>query len=81
VPEKTCYICGTWIREDQISVTRIPLWATATASDPEQWKETDVAMAFVNDQNEIATLCVQCALNATKRCWERIYAGISQDTV
>ena len=76
--EKTCYICGTWIRQDQVSVTRIPLWATATESDPEQWKETDAAMAFVNDQNEIATLCVKCALNATKRCWERIYAGTSQ---
>ena len=23
--EKTCYLCGTWIREDQISVTRIPM--------------------------------------------------------
>jgi len=36
-------------------------------------------MAFVNDKGEIATLCVTCALNATKRCWDRIYAGISKD--
>ncbi|MGD8372177.1 MAG: hypothetical protein PVF76_15020 [Syntrophobacterales bacterium] len=70
--EKTCYLCGTWLREDQTGVTRIPIWATATPDDPERWKNTDVAMAFINDQNEIVTLCINCALKATKRCWDRI---------
>jgi hypothetical protein len=53
-------------------VTRIPIWATATASDPERWKNTDVAMAFINDEGEIVTLCMHCALDATMRCWKRI---------
>jgi hypothetical protein len=70
--KKTCYLCTTWIREDQIMVTRIPIWATATASDPERWKNTDVAMAFTNDEGEIVTLCMNCALDATMRCWKRI---------
>ena len=70
--KKTCYLCTTWIREDQIMVTRIPIWATATASDPERWKNTDVAMAFINDEGEIVTLCMNCALDATMRCWKRI---------
>ncbi len=77
VLEKMCYLCGSGIREDQISVTRIPIWATATERDPEGWKETDAALAFINDKGEIVTLCVKCALNATKRCWDRIYTGIS----
>ena len=75
--ENKCYLCGAMIREDQISVTRIPLWATATESDPERWKDTDAAMAFMDDQGEIVTFCVNCALNATKRCWDRIRAGIT----
>ncbi len=75
VLEKTCYLCGVWIREDQISVTRIPIWATATENDPKRWNETDAAMAFVNDQGEVLTFCLNCALKATKRCWDRIHAG------
>ena len=70
--ENTCYLCGTWIREDQIMVTRIPLWATATETDPDQWKNTDVAMAFINNEGKIVTLCMNCALDATMRCWNRI---------
>ena len=73
--EKTCYICGTWIREDQISVTRIPIWATATENDPERWKNTDVAMAFINNEGEIVALCINCALSATKRCSDRIQSA------
>jgi hypothetical protein len=73
--ENTCYLCGAWIREDQISVTRIPLWATARENDPERWKDTDAAMAFINDQGEVLTFCVDCALNATQRCLSRIHAG------
>ncbi len=72
VLEKACYLCKAWIREDQLSVTRIPIWATATETDPVQWKDTDAAMAFVNDQGEVVIFCADCALNATKRCWERI---------
>ena len=60
--EKTCYLCGTWLREDQRSVTRIPIWATAAQDDPERWKNTDVAMTFINDQGEIVTLCMNRAL-------------------
>ena len=70
--ERTCYLCGAWIRDDQVSITRIPIWATATENDPERWKDTDAAMAFVNDQGEVVTFCVNCALNATKRCRDRI---------
>ncbi len=70
--EKTCYLCGAWIRQDQISITRIPLWATSGENDPERWKDTDAAMAFLNDQGEVVTFCLNCALIATKRCWDRI---------
>jgi hypothetical protein len=69
---KTCYLCGAWIREDQLSVTRIPLWATSRADDPERWRDTDAAMAFLNDRGEIVTFCLNCALIATKRCWDRM---------
>jgi hypothetical protein len=72
VLEKTCYLCGAWIRQDQVSITRIPLWATSRENDPEQWKDTDAAMAFLNDRGEVVTFCVNCALTATKRCWDRI---------
>lgn len=74
--EKTCYLCGTWIREDQIAVTRIPIWATAREDDLEPWKSTDVALAFVNDQGEVVSLCVNCALKATGRCWDRIQSAL-----
>ena len=70
--ENTCYLCGALIREDQTKVTRIPIWATATENDPEQWKNTDVAMAFMNNEGEIVPLCMNCALDATMRCWQRI---------
>ena len=70
--ENTCYLCGALIREDQIMVTRIPIWATATENDPEQWKNTDVAMAFMNNEGEVVSLCMNCALDATMRCWHRI---------
>ena len=70
--EKTCYLCRSGIREDQISVTRIPLWAVATENDPEGWKNSDVAMAFLNSEGEIVTLCMNCALDATRRCCDRI---------
>lgn len=72
VLEKRCYLCGVWIREDQTGITRIPLWATSGKSDMERWKDTDAAMAFLNDQGEIVTLCLNCALIATERCWKRI---------
>ncbi|MDH3963761.1 MAG: hypothetical protein OEV25_10130 [Deltaproteobacteria bacterium] len=70
--ENTCYLCGALIREDQIMVTRIPIWATATENDPNQWKNTDVAMAFMNNEGEFVPLCMNCALDATMRCWHRI---------
>jgi hypothetical protein len=66
VLEKRCYLCGVWIREDQMGITRIPLWATSGKSDMERWKDTDAAMAFLNDQGEIVTLCLNCALTATE---------------
>ena len=69
---KTCYLCGAWIREDQTGITRIPLWATSRENDMERWRDTDAAMAFLNDKDEIVTLCLNCALTATERCWERI---------
>jgi hypothetical protein len=59
--ENTCYLCGALIREDQIMVTRIPIWATATENDPEPWKSTDAAMAFINNEGEIVPLCMNCA--------------------
>jgi hypothetical protein len=59
--ENTCYLCGALIREDQIMVTRIPIW-----------KSTDAAMAFINNEGEIVPLCMNCALDATMRCWKRI---------
>lgn len=70
--EKTCYLCGAWIRQDQIGITRIPLWATSGENDQERWKDTDAAMAFLNDRGEVVTFCLNCALVATKRCWNRI---------
>ena len=70
--EKTCYLCGALIREDQISITRIPLWATSRVDDAERWKDTDAAMVFLNDRGEVVTFCLNCALIATKRCWDRI---------
>ena len=70
--EKTCYLCRTGIRQDQISVTRIPLWATSRENDQERWKDTDAAMAFLNDRGEVVTFCLNCALIATKRCRDRI---------
>jgi len=73
--EKTCYLCGTWIREDQISVTRIPIWATAAENDLERWKNTDLAMAFISNEGEIVKFCRNCALNAIKRCWDRIQSA------
>ena len=76
--EKTCYLCGVWIREDQMSITRIPLWATSGESDLEQWKDTDAAMAFLNDRGEVVPFCVNCALTATKRCWDRIHSTSAQ---
>jgi hypothetical protein len=69
---KRCYLCGAWIREDQIGITRIPLWATSRENDTERWKDTDAAMAFLNDEGEVVTLCLNCALIATERCWKRI---------
>jgi hypothetical protein len=72
VQEKTCYLCGALIREDQISITRIPLWATSREDDAERWKDTDAAMVFLNDRGEVVTFCLNCALIATKRCWDRI---------
>jgi hypothetical protein len=80
VLEITCYLCGAWVREDQISVTRIPLWAAASENDPNEWKDTDVAMAFINDEGEVVTFCLNCALKATKRCWDRIHAGVASIT-
>jgi hypothetical protein len=70
--ENTCYLCGALIREDQIMVTRIPIWSTATEDDPAKWKITDVAMAFINNEGEVVPLCMNCALDATMRCWQRI---------
>ena len=72
VLEKTCYLCGGWLRADRINVTRIPIWAAATEHDPDRWKDTDAAMAFLNDEGEVVTLCADCALKATNRCWDRI---------
>jgi len=78
VLEKTCYLCGAWIRQDQISITRIPLWATSREDDPERWKDTDAALAFLNDRGEVVTLCQHCALIATKRCWDRIHSTAAE---
>jgi len=78
VLEKTCYLCGAWIRQDQLSITRIPLWATSRENDPQPWKDTDAAMAFLNDQGEVVTFCFNCALIATKRCWDRIQSTLAE---
>ena len=76
--EKTCYLCGAWIRQDQISITRVPLWATSRDDDPERWKDTDAALAFLNDRGEVVTFCQNCALTATKRCWDRIQSTAAE---
>ena len=35
-------------------------------------------MAFLNDRGEVVTFCQNCALTATKRCWDRIQSTAAE---